>query len=72
MIYDTLVVERGKKRRCKGQSTDSRAETFCISQTKNSFTRLQGECIYYSQTEGEDNLRHSGMRVWTACFKSEG
>ena len=58
MISGTQVVERLEKCRCECQSTDSRAEMFYISQTKNISRRMQGEDIYYSQTEGEDDLCH--------------
>ena len=34
MNYDTRVVERWEKSRCEGHSTDSKAETLYISQTK--------------------------------------
>jgi len=40
LIYDTRLVERWEKRRCEGQITDIRAETF--------YNRIEGE-IYDSQ-----------------------
>ena len=33
---------------------------------------MQGEEIYYIQTEGEGDLRHAVVGFWTACFKSDG
>jgi hypothetical protein len=58
---------------------DSRAETFYISQTKNnSSRRMQGEEIYYSQTE--EGRRFMTRRCAVQCsgrtcfnrFKSQG